>query len=441
MSEYKCYPKYKSSGIEWIGDVPDTWDMYRIKQFVTSCVNGIWGDEPQDDDDDIICVRVADFDMNILGISSDDLTIRNIAASHQKGRIISGGNILIEKSGGGEKQPVGRAISCNLNNRAVCSNFIGKLEVANIVARYLVYYFSSLHSAGLNQKAIKQTTGIQNLDLKYYLNEKIAIPSTNDQESIASYLDRKTAHINKLIQKKEVMSGLLKEKRSAIINQAVTKGLDSNAKMKPSGIEWIGNIPEKWQVRPAFDLVCEQQVKNKGNVEGNVLSLSYGNIIGRDVENNFGLLPESFETYQIVYSGNIILRLTDLQNDKKSLRVGLVKEQGIITSAYVCLKIKKDMYSAYLYQLLHTYDLAKVYYGLGGGVRQSMKFSDLKWIPILVPTIGEQKKIIEFLDKKIPEIDRLLRQLDEAIRKLYEYRSSVINAAVTGKIDVREVKA
>lgn len=116
-------------------------------------------------------------------------------------------------------------------------------------------------------------------------------------------------------------------------------------------------------------------------LEDNVLSLSYGNIIRRNVEDNFGLMPESFNTYQIVKSGDVILRLTDLQNDKRSLRVGLAKEGGIITSAYLSLRGKSDVDPSYLYQLLHSYDTTKVFYGMSGGLRQSMKFEDFRRLP------------------------------------------------------------
>jgi type I restriction enzyme S subunit len=106
---------------------------------------------------------------------------------------------------------------------------------------------------------------------------------------------------------------------------------------KHSGVDWLGKVPAHWELKPLFALLREKKQRNLGNNENNVLSLSYGRIIRRNTEDNFGLLPESFETYQIVSPGNIILRLTDLQNDKRSLRVGLVAEPGIITSAYICL--------------------------------------------------------------------------------------------------------
>ncbi len=200
---------------------------------------------------------------------------------------------------------------------------------------------------------------------------------------------------------------------------------------KKSGIEWVGEIPAHWEETPVFSCFDATTEKNLDGKESNVLSLSYGNIIKRDVDTNFGLLPESFNTYQIVGVGDIILRLTDLQNDKKSLRVGLAKEKGIITSAYLKLKPKERLDSGFAYRLLHSYDTTKVYYGLGGGLRQSMKFEDFRRLPILVPPYEEQLKIANFLDHETAQIDTLIEKQQTLIQLLKEKRQAVISHAVT----------
>ncbi len=200
---------------------------------------------------------------------------------------------------------------------------------------------------------------------------------------------------------------------------------------KESGIEWVGNIPSHWEETPVFSCFDATSEKNLDGKEANVLSLSYGNIIKRDVDTNFGLLPESFNTYQIVDVGDIILRLTDLQNDKRSLRVGLAKEKGIITSAYLKLKPKDRLDSVFAYRLLHSYDTTKVYYGLGGGLRQSMKFEDFRRLPILVPPYEEQVQIANFLDFETAQIDTLIEKQQTLILLLKEKRQAVISHAVT----------
>lgn len=200
---------------------------------------------------------------------------------------------------------------------------------------------------------------------------------------------------------------------------------------KESGIEWIDSIPSYWEVKPTFALCDASTQKNIDGAESNVLSLSYGNIIPRDVETNFGLLPESFNTYQIISCGDVILRLTDLQNDKNSLRVGLAKQKGIITSAYLKLKANSDINPNFLYRLLHSYDTTKVFYGMGGGLRQSMKFEDFRRLPLLLPPYEEQIKISAFLDHETAKIDNLIEKQQQLIELLKEKRQAVISHAVT----------
>lgn len=207
-------------------------------------------------------------------------------------------------------------------------------------------------------------------------------------------------------------------------------------RMKESGIDWIGQIPEEWEVDFVNHIFEEHKQKNKGNKEKNLLSLSYGRIIRKSIDTSFGLLPESFDTYNIIQRGDIVLRLTDLQNDKKSLRVGLARENGIITSAYLTLRLKNlESNASYMYYLLHTYDICKVFYNFGGGVRQGGTWSDIYKMELLIPPCNEQQKIADFLDKKTAQLDKVKALLEEQIQKLKDYRASLIYETVTKGLD------
>ncbi len=187
--------------------------------------------------------------------------------------------------------------------------------------------------------------------------------------------------------------------------------------MKSSSVFWLGMIPEHWEERFLEQTCHEKCIKNIGNTESNVLSLSYGYIIKK--KNVYsGLVAKDFSTYQIVQSGDIILRFTDLQNDHRSLRTGLVTQTGIITSAYTC--ITPTINSAYLHYLLHAYDLQKVFYGMGGGVRQSIGYKDVRHMTVLVPPREEQDQIVRFLDWKVSEINRLINIKHQSIKTLKE---------------------
>ena len=201
-----------------------------------------------------------------------------------------------------------------------------------------------------------------------------------------------------------------------------------------TSIPWIGKVPTDWDIKPLFSVATENKTKNKERNE-NVLSLSYGRIIRRDLSKNFGLLPENFNGYQVVDTGYIIIRSTDLQNDKKSLRVGLVKENGVITSAYIGLSPSNTIHPEYLFYYLNMCDLKKVFYSLGGGLRQSLRFEEFKRFPVVVPSIEEQKLISRYLDKKTSQIDSLVEKIQKKIEILKEQRTSLINQYVTKGLD------
>lgn len=201
-------------------------------------------------------------------------------------------------------------------------------------------------------------------------------------------------------------------------------------KYKDSGVEWLGEVPEHWDVVPFFSRFKERKEKNIGMLNSNLLSLSYGNIVRRNIDSLDGLLPESFETYQLVYPNDIVFRLTDLQNDKRSLRSAIVTEKGIITSAYLCVAGQKinSIFSSYLFR---AYDLTKIFYSMGGGLRQSMRFDDMKWLPLVTPPANEQTQIATFLDHETGKIDALIEEQQHLIALLQEKRQAVISHAVT----------
>ncbi len=203
---------------------------------------------------------------------------------------------------------------------------------------------------------------------------------------------------------------------------------------KDSGVEWLGDVPEGWEVKPLFSVASERSESNKGMVEDNLLSLSYGRIVQKDINTTNGLLPESFETYQIVHPGDTVFRLTDLQNDKRSLRTGLVKETGIITSAYTAA-IPEKIDPVYFNNLLHSYDIQKVFYAMGGGMRQSLKFNDIKKLPMVLPKKDEQKTISMYIKKETSRIDTLVQKKTRFIELLKEKRQALITHAVTKGLD------
>lgn len=204
---------------------------------------------------------------------------------------------------------------------------------------------------------------------------------------------------------------------------------------KDSGLEWLGNVPEHWEVRPAFGAFEPNHERNTGMKEKTVLSLSYGRIIVKPAEKLHGLVPESFETYQIVNPGDIVIRTTDLQNDHTSLRVGFVRDRGIITSAYLAVRAARGVMSAFGYQFLNVWDTTKAIYGYGSGLRQNLDFSHFKRMPVPVPPKEEQEAIVRFLDWANVRLERAIRAKRRVIALLNEQKQAIIHRAVTRGLD------
>ena len=201
--------------------------------------------------------------------------------------------------------------------------------------------------------------------------------------------------------------------------------------MKDSGIVWIGEIPEEWETNTVFQLFTQVKNKNEGLKEQNLLSLSYGKIKRKSIDTTEGLLPESFDGYNIIEAGDIVLRLTDLQNDQKSLRVGLATERGIVTSAYLTIRNRSKSIPRYLYYYLHSFDICKGFYGMGGGVRQGLNWDGVKWVKVLSPSVEEQKHIADYLDAECARIDAVIEQTRASIEEYKKLKQAVITQAVT----------
>jgi len=181
-------------------------------------------------------------------------------------------------------------------------------------------------------------------------------------------------------------------------------------------------------MKPFYCVFTERNQPNVGLTVDKVLSLSYGRIVERDVESNHGLLPASFEGYNIVEPQDIVMRLTDLQNDQRSLRTGQVEERGVITSAYVTVTPAAEIKPRFAHYLLHGYDLAKLFYRMGGGLRQSMKFDDLKRMPVVLPPPADQQRIANFLDEQTARIDALIAEKELLICRLEEWRQAWLSS-------------
>ena len=205
--------------------------------------------------------------------------------------------------------------------------------------------------------------------------------------------------------------------------------------MKDSGIEWVGMIPAHWHIKVLFQLVSQVKNKNKDLSETNLLSLSYGKIKRKNIDDTEGLLPASFDSYNIIENNDIVLRLTDLQNDHTSLRVGRATERDIITSAYITIRPTNSRMSEYLYYLLHSFDIKKGFYGMGSGVRQGLNYDEVKMLKLPLPPLNEESAIAAYLDTQCAKIDEIIAQAKASIEDYKQWKASIIYEAVTKGLD------
>ncbi|MFB8386918.1 restriction endonuclease subunit S [Microbacterium sp. NPDC055910] len=216
-----------ASGVEWLGDVPSHWSVQRLASTVARARNGVWGADPEGGGEDLRCVRVADFDRPKQRIHDDAHTLRKLSASERAGRVLRNGDLLLEKSGGGEKSPVGFVVLYDRDEPAVCSNFVARVELrAGMDPQFWTYVHGAMYRLRITEKSLKQSTGIQNLDQSAYFNEYVAVPPYREQCAIAEQVERRTAEIDAAVGTARHSVALARERRAALISAAVTGKID-----------------------------------------------------------------------------------------------------------------------------------------------------------------------------------------------------------------------
>ena len=445
----KKYDSYKDSGIEWIGDIPKHWDESKIKYLSKEpnslFIDGDWIESKVIIEEGIRYITTGNIKVGYYSeqgtgfISEETFDELNCTEVFEGDLVISRLN-----------NPIGRAcIIPNLNNRIVTSvdNVIFRPD-SNVNKFYLLYLFSSKEYFEITDLISRGAT-MQRISRGLYGNIKIPLPSIEEQTAIANYLNHKTTQIDTLIAKKEQFISLLHEERTAVINQAVTKGLDPKVQMKDSGIEWLGEIPDHWEVK---------KLKYVGNCQNGISEgaeffgtghpfVSYSDVYKNDVlpKNVFGL-ANSNEKHQENYS----VEESDVFFTRTS---ETVEEIGI---ASICNhRIEKAVFAGFLIRFRPNKDLiikefSKYYFRcfiprtffvkeMNLVTRASLSQELLKRLPTLLPSINEQQRIATFLDKKTSEIDIVIFKSKQEIELLKEYKTALISEVVTGKVDVRDV--
>jgi type I restriction enzyme, S subunit len=420
------------------------WIDIPLKFLFSERTAGAWGTEPENGDG-VICIRAADFITHELRHKVADLTRRKYDNKELQSRQLQKGDLIIERSGGGEKQPVGRVISFDLDEVALCSNFLEILRPhqSYLYSRFGSYLFYSFWASRALTPYIKQTTGIQNLDAEGYLSQIIHLPTLIYQKQISNYLDRETEKIDALIAAKKRLLKLLVEKRRSMITHAVTRGLKDDVLMKDSGVEWLGEIPKDWRLvkikhvatigNGSTPLRDELPYWQNGLFPWLTSTVANDDIIG-DAEEFVTAVALKECHLPIVRPNSILVAITG--QGKTRGKAALLPYQATINQHLAFITpLDKFLEAEFLRLFLASaYNVLRMISEGMGSTKGALTCEQLGDFIIPLPSIVEQQKIVNDLQNTTQHIDLLSGVTTEAIALLQERRTSLISAAVTGQI-------
>lgn len=261
----------------------------------------------------------------------------------------------------------------------------------------------------------------------------IIVPPLAEQKAIAAYLDKECEKIGREIKLLERKSDSYRHLRRAIINQAVTRGLDPTVLTKPSGNDWIGGIPEHWGFERTEKYFHSNTKVNKDFVLQKAFKFFMGTIVPKEEDRDAEEYRDVYEKYTIVEKNDIMINGLNLNYDLKSMRVGIVPYKGIITSAYVVLRPYEEVNAPYFNYLFKALDYRKFFHGMGKGVRLTLSFNELRTFEIPIPPKSEQQEIVAYLNEKCVKIDTIVEKIETKIERLKQLKCSLINEVVTGQ--------
>jgi type I restriction enzyme S subunit len=424
MNNFPRYDSYKDSGVNWLDEIPAHWEVIRSKRLFQQRNERARKDDEQLTASQKFGVIFQEEFMELEGRRVTQVEFNRDILKH-----IEPNDFLISM------RSFQGGIEFSRYRGCVSSAYVVLTPVKTIVPEYYQYllksdgYIRALSSTS-NLVRDGQALRFENFSLV----DLIVIPR-EEQTAIAQFLDRKLPQIDQAIAQKERLIELLQERRQILIHNAVTRGLNPNVKMKHSGVGWIGEIPEHWEMIPnkhIFKLVKNQVGKKANKYE--LLSLTLNGIIKRDMENPQGKFPAEFDTYQEVKKGDFVFCLFDVEETPRT--VGLSNFDGMITGAYTVMQLEQGFDSRFLYYFYLNIDSDKKAKSLYKGLRNTIPKDVFFAFKSLVPPKSEQVEIADFIENINDKITTAISCKQKEIEKLKEYKAVLINSAVTGKIKV-----
>jgi type I restriction enzyme S subunit len=431
----KKYDSYKDSGIDWIGEIPMGWSNNKIK-YCSTCNDDVL---PENIDGSFLIKYVEIGDVNSVNGITNITDYKFKEAPSRARRITQKGDVIISTV-----RTYLKAVARISKKGLIVSTGFAVLRPKGINDRFLSF---TVLSENFIDEVISLSSGVSYpaINASNLIDIKIPVPPLSEQEAIANYLDYETGKIDEVIAEKEKLVQQLLEYRTSVITEAVTHGLNPDAKMKNSGIDWIGEIPEHWEiikVSHLFDEIGSGITPKSDNI--NYYSNS-GNYWLQTGDLNDGIIEDTSKKLAPLAFSNYNLRIFP----KRSLviamygatigKIGLLNIETATNQACCVLPPNNNMVIRYCFYIFLASRQCLINSAFGGG-QPNISQLIIKNHKISVPPLSEQKTIANYLDEKTSKIDDTIKELQSQIEDLKSYRTSIISEAVTGKVDVRDWK-
>ena len=409
------------------------WPIARLKSCLESNDGGIWGEDPSGVDDTIV-LRSTEQTMDGKWIFADPAR-RQLGKAERKKWSLKNGDLLVTKSSGSDLH-IGKTtlVTEEIAAQECCySNFMQRLRVnSKTEARFVYWILNSSFARSQMAFVSNSTSGLGNLSASLLGSLQVFVPQLDVQKAVSEFLDRKTAEADALVAKYERLIELLEEKRVALITQAVTKGLDPTGPMKDSGVEWIGEIPEHWEIRPLKHLFRFKKGKNAQRLTSEFIQKNPGNypVYSGQTENN-GIMG-SINTFD--YAVDEVLFSTTV-GAKVMTPLTIRGKFSLSQNCLIGIPKKKSTATDFFYYALHplfSFQRASI----PDHMQPSLRVSDIANFSTMCPSEQEQKTIVDYLKESDVRNDAVINRALQAISLIREKCSAMITAAVTGQIDV-----
>jgi len=454
----KPYPTYKDSGIEWIGEIPDDWELIKIK-YLTNHFKGLAFSSKDFEEKGIPIVKASNIKNQSIENILSYIDLENQREEFEKVRL-NEGDIIISTVGSkpdAKDSAVGQLgfVGKNYKNAYLNQNTVCFRPIDTTSKEFIKYMFLSSYMRSCFDSLSQWIANQAYLEVESIRSQYIPIPKNNEHIAIANFLDHKTTQIDETIVKKEKLIELLEEERKAIINEAVTKGLDPNAKLKPSGIEWLGDIPEHWEVKKLKYVKSDEpnsfvdgpfgsNLKTEHFVEnGDVYVIDSGYITSGKFE-----LHREFRTITDIHFKSIQrseCKEQDIILSKIGANFGMsgilpiLDKPSVVSGNSLKLSVDKKYSVKYVhFSLLNLKYQGQIDLLVKGSAQPALTLGLMNNLSIVAPSTKEQLDIVAFIEEQNNRIDNTLYKVQKEIELLKEYRQALIFEAVTGKIDVRE---